>query len=128
VTVVLAAEGYPGSPRSGDPITGIEAAEALGAVVYQAGTAYAAAGPALSGSPESVAPQDADSLVSGTAAPAAGTLVASGGRVLAVTGSGDDLDAARELAYRALAEIRLPGGHHRGDIAARAVAGEIAVP
>jgi len=128
VTVVLAAEGYPGAPRNGDPITGIEAAEALGAVVYQAGTAYASAGSALSGSAETVAPQDADSVVSETSAAAADTLVASGGRVLAVTGSGDDLGAARDLAYRALAEIRLPGGHHRGDIAARAVAGEVAVP
>jgi phosphoribosylamine--glycine ligase len=101
VTVVLAAAGYPGKPRGGDPITGIEAAEALGAVVYQAGTAYRA---------------ETESLVS------------SGGRVLAVTALGDDLAAARMSAYRALAEIRLADAHHRTDIAARAVAGAIAVP
>ena len=38
VTVVLAAEGYPGTPRGGDVITGIEDAERLGTVVNQAGT------------------------------------------------------------------------------------------
>jgi phosphoribosylamine---glycine ligase len=101
VTVVLAAAGYPGTPRGGDPITGIEQAEALGAVVYQAGTAYGAE---------------------------TGTLVASGGRVLAVTALGDDLASARTSAYRALAEVRLADAHYRTDIAARAVAGEIAVP
>lgn len=127
VTVVLAADGYPGTPRSGDPITGIEAAEALGAVVYQAGTAYTAV-------PNTDASNDASNTAASNTAPPspaepeAAALVASGGRVLAVTGLGDDLGAARDLAYRALARIRLSGGHHRGDIAARAAAGEVAVP
>jgi phosphoribosylamine--glycine ligase len=101
VTVVLAASGYPGTPRSGDLITGIDDAEAIGAVtVYQAGTAT----------------NDA------------GELVASGGRVLAVTGRADDLASARDLAYTALGRIELAGGHHRSDIAAKAISGLISVP
>jgi phosphoribosylamine--glycine ligase len=101
VTVVLAAHGYPAVPRSGDPVTGIEQAEATGDVtVYQAGTAL----------------------------DAQGALIASGGRVLAVTGRAADLGAARDLAYAALAEIALPGGHHRTDIAANAVTGTIDAP
>jgi phosphoribosylamine--glycine ligase len=115
VTVVLAAAGYPGAPRSGDPISGIEAAEALGAVVYHAGTAYQA-GTALAFDAESGSRQDA---------PAGAALVAAGGRVLAVTARGEDVAGARDLAYRALAEIHLRGGHHRGDIAARAAVAQL---
>ncbi|HEY3870548.1 MAG TPA: phosphoribosylamine--glycine ligase [Actinocrinis sp.] len=104
VAVVLAAHNYPGTPRSGDPISGVEAAEAAGpdgaVSVYQAGTK-----------------QD----------PGAG-LVSSGGRVLAVTGRAKDLASARKLAYRALGEIGLSGSHHRTDIAARAAAGDVVVP
>jgi phosphoribosylamine--glycine ligase len=107
VTVVLAAAGYPGVPRGGDRITGIAEAEALGAIVYQAGTA----------------------CQGGNASqPCGGVLESFGGRVLAVTALGEDLAAARASAYRALSEIHLTGSHHRTDIAARAVAGEIAVP
>jgi len=101
VTVVLAASGYPATPRSDDSITGIERAEATGAVtVYQAGTALNAEG----------------------------DLITSGGRVLAVTGRAADLESARDLAYAALAEIKLTGGHHRTDIAAKAIAGAIDAP
>ncbi|HEU5353303.1 MAG TPA: phosphoribosylamine--glycine ligase [Actinocrinis sp.] len=101
VTVVLAASGYPGAPRGGDRITGIDAAEATGAVtVYQAGTATNGEG----------------------------DLVASGGRVLAVTGRAADLASARDLAYVALSRIELPGAHHRTDIAAKAISGLISVP
>lgn len=101
VTVVLAAAGYPGAPRSGDRIAGVDEAEATGAVtVYQAGTAT----------------NDA------------GELVASGGRVLAVTGRAADLASARDLAYTAVGRIELPGGHHRTDIAAKAISGLISVP
>jgi phosphoribosylamine--glycine ligase len=89
VTVVVAAHGYPGAVRSGDPIGGIEAAEATGAHVLHAGTSLA---------------DD-------------GTLVASGGRVLSVVGTGPDLAAAREAAYAAVERITLPGSHHRTDIA-----------
>lgn len=91
VGVVLASAGYPGSPRSGDEITGLAAAEALdGVTVVHAGTAP---GPA-------------------------GELVSSGGRVLAVTAVGADVAAARALAYRGMAGIGLEGAHHRSDIAA----------
>ena len=101
VAVVLAASGYPATPRGGDPISGVDRAEAAGAVtVYQAGTAL-----------------DAE-----------GGLITSGGRVLAVTGRAGDLASARDLAYTALSEIRIPGGHHRTDIAAKAIAGAIDVP
>lgn len=98
VTVVLAAAGYPAAPRSGDRITGIDRAEAIDTVtVYQAGTAT-----------------DAD-----------GQLTSSGGRVLAVTARGASLTEARDTAYAALSRIELPGGHHRTDIAAKAIAGLI---
>jgi phosphoribosylamine--glycine ligase len=88
VGVVLAAEGYPGKPTTGDAILGAE--EDLGAdvQVFQAGTARSADG----------------------------TLVSAGGRVLTVAARGADLAAARALAYGALARIRLRGGHYRRDI------------
>lgn len=93
VTVVVAAEGYPGEVRSGDVITGIEAADALNGVhVLQAGTV-------LNGD---------------------GQLVSAGGRVLSVVGTGEDLNSARAAAYAGVAEIELAGSHHRTDIAAKA--------
>ncbi len=57
-----------------------------------------------------------------------GAVVSAGGRVLAVIGLGDDLEAAREHAYQRVAKVHLPGGHHRTDIGLRAVNGEISVP
>jgi phosphoribosylamine---glycine ligase len=96
VTVVLAAQGYPAAPASGDPITGIGDAERLaGAYVLHAGTATNAAG----------------------------ELVSAGGRVLNVVGSGTDLPSARDTAYRAAAAIRMRGGWYRHDIAERAARG-----
>lgn len=95
VTVVVAAQNYPDVPRSGDPITGIDAAEELaGLHVLHAGTR-----------------SDDD-----------GTLRSSGGRVLSVVGVGDDLRAARDSAYQGVALIDLPGSHHRSDIASVVVA------
>ncbi len=94
VAVVLAAAGYPGTPRTGGVIGGLEAAAATGASVVQAGTAL-----------------DAD-----------GRLVSAGGRVLAVVGLGDNLRDARGRAYAGIDEIELQGGFHRSDIAARAAA------
>ena len=92
VTVVIAAHGYPATVRSGDPVTGIAAAEALADVhVLHAGTAL----------------RD-------------GVLVSSGGRVLSVVATGADLAAAREAAYRGVARVTLDGSHHRTDIARRA--------
>jgi phosphoribosylamine--glycine ligase len=57
-----------------------------------------------------------------------GAVVSAGGRVLSVVGTGPDLAAARDDAYRRLAGVRLLGSHHRTDIALRAVRGEVAVP
>ncbi|MFZ4516924.1 MAG: phosphoribosylamine--glycine ligase [Microthrixaceae bacterium] len=96
VTVILAAEGYPGSPRTGDRIEGLAVAAAMeGVEVYCAGVAA-----------------DAD-----------GGLVTAGGRVLDVCGRGATLAEARERAYRAAAEITWPGVQFRTDIAAAAAAG-----
>jgi phosphoribosylamine--glycine ligase len=93
MTVVLAAAGYPGSPRKGDVIEGAEAAAALDHVkVYHAGTKL-----------------EGDRLVT------------SGGRVLAVTGLGDTLAQARQRAYRAAEMIRFAGKQLRRDIGWRAL-------
>jgi len=92
VTVVVAAHGYPGTVRSGDPITGIDDAERVpGVHVLHAGTALCD-----------------------------GTLVSSGGRVLSVVATGPDLAAARGAAYEGVERISLDGSHHRSDIARQA--------
>ncbi|QHT56977.1 phosphoribosylamine--glycine ligase [Cellulomonas sp. H30R-01] len=102
VTVVVASHGYPGTVRGGDPITGVEDAEALpGVHVLHAGTA-------LRQNPAA----DDDSEVDGA------HLVSNGGRVLSVVGVGADLAAARAAAYAGVAQIELDGSHHRTDIAA----------
>ena len=98
VTVVLAAKKYPAKPRSGDAIEGIAEAEESGVQVFQAGTA-----------------RDGDDLVT------------AGGRVLAVTATGADLDAAREQAYGGVGLLRIKGSQHRTDIALKAARGEITV-
>jgi len=91
VTVVVAAAGYPGAPEAGAPISGLaQAAGQPGAYVLQAGTA----------------------------AGADGGLVASGGRVLSVVGTGTDVPQARSAAYAAAERITMPGGWYRTDIAA----------
>ncbi|MFW6345550.1 MAG: phosphoribosylamine--glycine ligase [Halomonas sp.] len=95
VGVVLAAGGYPGSYRKKDPIEGVEAAEAVGCKVFHAGTAE----------------QD-------------GRVVTAGGRVLCVTALGEDVSAARDQAYRGVAEIHWPDILYRHDIAYRAIARE----
>jgi phosphoribosylamine--glycine ligase len=93
VTVVVAAEGYPGRPAAGDAIGGLdEAGRVPGAYVLQAGTA---AGPD-------------------------GVLRSAGGRVLDIVGTGGNIGAARVAAYEAAARIQLRGGWWRGDIAAAA--------
>jgi phosphoribosylamine---glycine ligase len=94
VTVVLAAENYPGRPRFGDVITGSEADAVLHA---------------------------------GTTRRDDGAIVSSGGRVLSVVGTGDDLAAARAAAYAVMSAIRLPGGHFRTDIGLAAAEGQISV-
>lgn len=96
VTVVVAAAGYPASPTTGDPISGLDE---IG--------------------------DDAYVLHAGTATDDEGTLVSAGGRVLSVVALGEDLAEARDRAYAAVAHVDLPGGHHRTDIALRAARGEI---
>jgi phosphoribosylamine---glycine ligase len=97
VTVVVAAAGYPGTPRAGDELTGLAEADALDGVAV---------------------------LHAGTAVDDAGRVVASGGRVLSVVGTGPDLAAARARAYAGVDLIGLAGGQHRTDIAATAAADE----
>ena len=62
-------------------------------------------------------------LHAGTALDEDGDLVSSGGRVLAVVGTGTDLTAAREAAMAGVAKIELNGSFHRTDIALRAAEG-----
>jgi phosphoribosylamine--glycine ligase len=101
VVVVVAAQGYPAAPRTGDPIGGLDAAAAVpGVTVLHAGTR-----------------RDAD-----------GVLVSGGGRVLDVLAIGADLAKARSAAYDAVALVELDGAHHRTDIALKAERGEISVP
>jgi phosphoribosylamine--glycine ligase len=97
VTVVVASHNYPDTPRTGDPIEGLDevaAQDAPHAYVLHAGTA-----------------RDGDAIVS------------AGGRVLSVTATGKDLAEARSRAYAAVGRIRLDGSQHRTDIARKA-AGE----
>ena len=93
MTVVLAAAGYPGTPRAGGAIRGLDAAQAQGAVVFQAGTRM-----------------EGD------------TLVAAGGRVLAVTATGADIRAARDAAYRGVDAVDFAEGFCRRDIGWRELA------
>jgi phosphoribosylamine--glycine ligase len=97
VNVVLSAEGYPGPPRTGDVISGIDEAAAAGAIVLHMGTA-----------------RDAE-----------GELRTAGGRILSVLGRGADLAEARANAYRHVELISFAGARHRTDIAEKAVAGSV---
>ena len=88
MTVIVAARGYPSTPAKGGAITRLEAAEEVpGVTVFQAGTSQKN-----------------------------GQLVASGGRVLAVTARGRSLGEARDRAYRAVEAIEFEDGFHRRDI------------
>jgi len=64
-------------------------------------------------------------LHAGTSRRDDGAVVSSGGRVLSVVGTGADLPAARDAAYRVLSTIRLPGSHFRTDIGLAAAQGLI---
>jgi phosphoribosylamine--glycine ligase len=90
VAIVLAAKGYPGDPRRGDPIEGIDDARAQGALVFHAGT---------------VARRRPE-----------GGYGTNGGRVLAVTALGRDVPAARVAAERAADAITWDGLQRRRDI------------
>ena len=94
VTVVVAARGYPGTPLGGGMINAVDAAEQVdGVTIFHAGTALAE-----------------------------GALVASGGRVLAVTAVAETFANARARAYRAIDQIEYADGFHRRDIGWRELA------
>lgn len=93
VGVVMAAKGYPQGYRKGDVITGFEAAQRLGCHVFHAGTRESERG----------------------------DIETAGGRVLCVTALGNDVKAARDLAYEGVAAMQFEGGFYRHDIAARAI-------
>ena len=92
LTVVMAANGYPGTPEKGGRIAGLDAAERAGAKIFHAGTA------------------DRN-----------GSLVANGGRVLNVTATGNSVAAAQAAAYAAVDAIDFPSGFCRRDIGWREV-------
>ncbi len=99
--VVCASKGYPGSYPKGITISGIEEAGALpGVQIYHAGTE-------LSGA------KSGDN--SGT------TLVTSGGRVVAVTGSSESLEAAIATAYKGVQHVSFEGKEYRSDVGKRAL-------
>jgi phosphoribosylamine--glycine ligase len=97
VTVVMAAEGYPDSPKTGAIISGISEAEKLGLTVFHAGTK----------------------------SNEFGEILVNGGRVLSVTATGSDLSDARHQIYAGIERIEFDGEHHRSDIALKAALGEI---
>ncbi|TXK61053.1 phosphoribosylamine--glycine ligase [Alkalisalibacterium limincola] len=90
--VVMAAHNYPGTPRSGDAISGLDAAVAEDAKVFHAGT------------------KDVD-----------GQVVTAGGRVLCACALGEDIRQAQQRAYALAAKIRWDGEFHRSDIGWRAL-------
>jgi phosphoribosylamine---glycine ligase len=94
LSVVMAAEGYPATPRTGDVIAGLDAPVPAGGFVMHAGTARTSQG----------------------------AVVTSGGRVLAVGASADTLARASAIAYDLVGRIHWPGEHHRSDIGRRALA------
>jgi phosphoribosylamine--glycine ligase len=95
VTVVMAAEGYPGSYERGRVIHSLDDAARLPDVkVFHAGTLL-------------------------RSEPGGGRVVSDGGRVLNVTGIGADLAEARERAYAAVKTIRFTGAQYRTDIGAK---------
>ena len=92
VGVVLAAEGYPASPRKGDEISGLDEKTPEGTKIFEAGT------------------KSVD-----------GKVVTSGGRVLCVTALGDDIKDARARAYKLIEKVHFNGMFYRKDIAWRAL-------
>ena len=91
LTVVMAANGYPGPPETGGEIAGLDAAASDRVQIFQAGTAL----------------------------DERGRLIASGGRVLSVTARSATVAQAREAAYEAVDRIGFPSGFCRRDIGAR---------
>jgi phosphoribosylamine--glycine ligase len=100
VAVVLASEGYPNAPRTGDRIDGLDDVQAKEALIFHAGTV-----------------RDPD-----------GTVRTAGGRVLSVVGRGPDIAAARGVAMAAAGGIEAPGLYHRTDIAVNVLAETAGAP
>jgi len=101
VTVVVAAAGYPGAPRKGDVVGGLDAAAAVEGV---------------------------EVIHAGTTSGRDGSIRSNGGRLLSVTATGVDLAQARARAYEAVEHISVDGSHHRRDIALKALQNRIKVP
>lgn len=101
VGVVMAAEGYPQAPKTGAQITGVAEAARL---------------------------DDISILHAGTTSGATGEFTASGGRLLTVVATGEDLATARDKAYDAVDHISVPDGHFRTDIADKAINGQVIIP
>ena len=98
VSVVIASEGYPEDPKIGKGITGLDAvAKVPGAIVFHAGTR-----------------REGEKYYT------------TGGRVLSVAASGDDLAAACKIAYEAASRIKIDGAHYRKDIGRPKFAGKAA--
>jgi phosphoribosylamine--glycine ligase len=95
VGVVMAAHNYPGTPRAGDEISGLDAPALPDTKVFHAGT-----------------------KLDGT------RVLTSGGRVLCACALGDSVADAQAKAYAAVAPIRWEGEFHRSDIGWRAIARE----
>ena len=94
LSVIMAAEGYPGVYKKGTVIKGLkEAAEVSNTAIFHAGTGLSASG----------------------------EIIATGGRVLAVTGSGNTIAEAQKNAYEAIRRINWPEGFYRRDIGWRAI-------
>ena len=94
VCVVLAAAGYPGPIRKGDPIAGLDTLRSwTNGMVFHAGTR-----------------REGDAVVT------------DGGRVLGVTALGATIRAAIDEAYGAIGHLAWPGMHYRHDIGHRALA------
>ncbi len=97
VCVVMTSKGYPGDYEKGKPIEGLESVSGMRDVfVFHAGTAIEN-----------------------------GRIVTSGGRVLGVTGLGEDLPKAIEKTYSAVRSIKWPGVHYRTDIGQKALKKEV---
>lgn len=95
VAVVMAADNYPGTPRTGDAIEGLDVRHSLEVKVFHSAT------------------RDLD-----------GRVVTAGGRVLTVCALGDTVTQAQRTAYEAVDSLAWAGEHHRRDIGWRAAARE----
>ena len=100
VTVVIAAQGYPSTPKTGAIISGLD----------------------------TDVPTDVAVLHAGTNVTENSEIAVSGGRVLSVVATAGSLEAAREKAYAVASKIEFSGSQYRTDIALKASRGEIKVP